>query len=161
MNRLMEKMVRLGLVMAWRLAGSPTRTSPLSVKATTLGVRRFPSWLAMTLTSFPSMTATTELVVPRSMPMIFSSAIAVLLFCTGGAASLDDQPQRLCRAGKGRAGWGGGPPHRPPRQAVGRGEHRGPAPAAAGRGRHFVGPAPGVGHSDAPAAGPGAMTNSQ
>src|SRR2546430_1713681 len=34
--------------------------------------------LAMTVTSLPSMTATTELVVPRSMPMIFSSAIAVL-----------------------------------------------------------------------------------
>ena len=33
----------------------------------------------ITLASPPSMTATTELVVPRSMPMIFSSAIAVLL----------------------------------------------------------------------------------
>src|SRR4051794_11234314 len=68
-------MVRLGLVTACRLAGSPTRTSPLSVKATTLGVRRLPSWLGMTLTSFPSITATTEFVVPRSMPIIFSSAM--------------------------------------------------------------------------------------
>src|SRR5437773_534434 len=50
--------------MAWRLAGSPTRRSPMSVKATTLGVRRLPSWLAMTLTSLPSITATTEFVVP-------------------------------------------------------------------------------------------------
>src|SRR2546423_6119543 len=58
--------------MAWRLAGSPTRRSPLSVKATTLGVRRLPSWVAITLTSPPSITATTEFVVPRSMPMIFS-----------------------------------------------------------------------------------------
>src|SRR3954452_3400211 len=67
-------MVRRGLVIACRLAGSPTKRSPLSVKATTLGVRRLPSWLGMTLTSPPSITATTELVVPRSMPMIFSVA---------------------------------------------------------------------------------------
>jgi len=31
------------LVQARRRAGSPTSTSPLSVKATTLGVRRLPS----------------------------------------------------------------------------------------------------------------------
>ena len=55
--------------------------SPLSVKATTLGVRRLPSWLGMTLTSPPSMTATTEFVVPRSMPMIFSSAMGVSSLC--------------------------------------------------------------------------------
>ena len=47
-------------------------TSPLSVKATTLGVSRFPSALGITFTSEPSIMATTELVVPRSMPMIFS-----------------------------------------------------------------------------------------
>src|SRR6185312_17226355 len=39
-------------------------------KATTDGVRRAPSSLEMTLGSLPSMIATTELVVPRSMPMI-------------------------------------------------------------------------------------------
>src|SRR5205823_9356013 len=72
-------MVRRGLVIAWRLAGSPTRRSPLSVKATTLGVRRLPSWLGMTLASLPSITATTEFVVPRSIPMIFSSAIVGVL----------------------------------------------------------------------------------
>src|ERR1019366_4763165 len=71
----MEYTVRRELVTACRLAGSPTRRSPLSVKATMLGVSRMPSWLAMTFTSPPSMTATTELVVPRSMPMIFSSAM--------------------------------------------------------------------------------------
>src|SRR5438105_14343772 len=71
--------------MAWRLAGSPTSRSPLSVKATTLGVRRLPSWLGMTLTSPPSMTATTELVVPRSIPMIFSSAMSSAPWL-GGAA---------------------------------------------------------------------------
>src|SRR5438045_7179153 len=72
-------MVLLGLVTAWRLAGSPTSRSPLSVKATTLGVRRLPSWLAMTLTSLPSITATTEFVVPRSIPIIFSPAATGLL----------------------------------------------------------------------------------
>src|SRR5690606_33613005 len=57
---------------ACRRAGSPTRTSPLLVNATTLGVSRLPSALGITLASLPSITATTELVVPRSMPMIFS-----------------------------------------------------------------------------------------
>jgi hypothetical protein len=59
-----------GLVMAWRRAIWPTRTSPRSSKATTDGVRRAPSSLVMTLGSLPSMMQTTELVVPRSMPMI-------------------------------------------------------------------------------------------
>src|SRR5262245_24244986 len=79
MNRLIEYTVRRGFVIAWRLAGSPTSRSPLSVNATTLGVRRLPSWLAITFTSLPSITATTELVVPRSMPMIFSP---VLMNCS-------------------------------------------------------------------------------
>ena len=72
--------MRFGLVTACRLAGSPTSRSPLSVNATTLGVSRLPSWLGMTLTSPPSITATTELVVPRSMPMIFSSAMCQFSF---------------------------------------------------------------------------------
>src|SRR5436190_765411 len=72
-------MVRRGLVTACRLAGSPTRRSPLSVKATTLGVNRCPSWLWITFASLPSMTATTELVVPRSMPIIFSTSATVVL----------------------------------------------------------------------------------
>jgi hypothetical protein len=59
------------LVTAWRLAGAPTRRSPLGVKATTDGVVRAPSMLAMTLGSPPSITDTTELVVPRSIPTIF------------------------------------------------------------------------------------------
>ena len=49
MNRLMEKMVFSGLVMAWRLATWPTSRSPLLVNATTDGVVRAPSWLAMTV----------------------------------------------------------------------------------------------------------------
>jgi hypothetical protein len=41
------------------------------VKATTDGVVRPPSALGMTVGSLPSITATHELVVPRSIPMIF------------------------------------------------------------------------------------------
>src|SRR3954464_10515818 len=70
MKRLMEKIVFSGLVTAWRLATCPTGRSPVFVKATTDGVRRLPSGLVITTGSPPSMTATTELVVPRSIPMI-------------------------------------------------------------------------------------------
>src|SRR5437762_5165721 len=70
MKRLMEKMVFSGLVIAWRLATWPTRRSPDLAKATTDGVIRPPSELVMTCGSPASMAATTELVVPRSMPMI-------------------------------------------------------------------------------------------
>src|SRR6201988_3070211 len=72
------KKVRSGLVTAWRLAGWPTRRSPSSVKATIEGVVRMPSAFSITLGFLPSMTATHELVVPRSMPMTF--AIPILLF---------------------------------------------------------------------------------
>ena len=68
MWRLTDRMVRSTLVTAWRLATSPTRTSPFLAKATTDGVVREPSALAMTVGSPPSRTVTTELVVPRSMP---------------------------------------------------------------------------------------------
>src|ERR1700704_831378 len=61
-----------GLVMLWRLAGCPTRTSPSSVKATMDGVVRPPSAFSITLALFPSITATQELVVPRSMPIAFA-----------------------------------------------------------------------------------------
>ncbi len=70
MNRLIEKTVFSGLVTAWRLATWPTSRSPVLVKATTDGVSRPPSGLVITTGSPPSMTATTEFVVPRSMPMI-------------------------------------------------------------------------------------------
>src|SRR6478736_10392436 len=68
MWRLTDVIVRSTLVTAWRLAISPTRTSPVLENATTDGVVRDPSALAMTVGSPPSRTATTELVVPRSMP---------------------------------------------------------------------------------------------
>src|SRR5207237_3582221 len=69
MNRLMEYTVFVGLVTACRRATSPTRRSPFLANATTDGVVRKPSAFGITLGSPPSMTATHELVVPRSIPM--------------------------------------------------------------------------------------------
>src|SRR5262245_63687881 len=54
--------------MAWRLATSPTSTSPVFENATTDGVVRAPSELGMTAGSPASRVDTTELVVPRSIP---------------------------------------------------------------------------------------------
>src|SRR5947208_1315320 len=73
-SRLIERKVRSGFVMAWRLATSPTRISPVLLKATTEGVVRWPSALGMTTGSPPSRTETTELVVPRSIPTAFGMA---------------------------------------------------------------------------------------
>src|SRR5260370_16149348 len=67
-SRLTERMVRSTLVTAWFLAGCPTSTSPLRANATTDGVVREPSEFATTTGSPPSRTATTELVVQRSIP---------------------------------------------------------------------------------------------
>src|SRR5580698_10462494 len=61
--------VLVGLVTAWRLADWPTSRSPLSEKATMLGVVRAPSLFSITRTSLPSMIATHEFVVPRSIPI--------------------------------------------------------------------------------------------
>src|SRR5258708_37361158 len=68
MNRLIENTVFWGLVTAWRFATWPTRRSPSFVNATTEGVVRPPSELGITVGESPSRTATTELVVPRSIP---------------------------------------------------------------------------------------------
>ena len=74
----MEEIVFFGLVMAWRLAGAPTLRSPLplSINATTEGVVRAPSELGITTGSLPSITATHEFVVPKSIPIIFPMIIA-------------------------------------------------------------------------------------
>ena len=100
MKRLIEKMVCLGLVTAWRLATWPTSRSPSLVKATTDGVVRPPSALGMTTGSPPSMTETTELVVPRSIPMILEAMSAPI-------------GERLCieviefsATSQGSSGWG-------------------------------------------------------
>src|SRR6478609_6820921 len=81
--RLTDRMVRSTLVTAWRLATSPTSTSPLRANATIDGVVRAPSALAMTVGSPPSRTLTTELVVPRSMP---TARAIVFLQVTGAPA---------------------------------------------------------------------------
>src|SRR5215475_4441023 len=72
MKRLIEYTVFSGLVIACRLATCPTSRSPVLVKPTTEGVVRPPSSFGMTLGSPPSMTATTEFVVPRSIPIILA-----------------------------------------------------------------------------------------
>jgi hypothetical protein len=69
MNRLIENTVFSGLVTACRLATCPTSRSPSFANATTDGVMRAPSWLTTTTGWPPSITATAELVVPRSIPM--------------------------------------------------------------------------------------------
>src|ERR1700712_6126202 len=68
----MAKTVFSGFVIICRLAGCPTRTSPESVKATTYGVVRPPSAFSMTFALLPSISATHEYVVPRSMPIAFA-----------------------------------------------------------------------------------------
>ena len=68
MNRFTEKKVLTGLTTACRLAIWPTRRSPVLVKATTEGVVRPPSAFGMMVGLPPSMKATAELVVPRSIP---------------------------------------------------------------------------------------------
>ena len=67
-----------GLVTAWRFAVIPTRRSP-SLIATTDGVVRAPSEFWITVGSPPSMTATHELVVPRSIPIIFDMVFWLVL----------------------------------------------------------------------------------
>ena len=69
-SRFTAKTVFLGLVSAWRLAIWPTSRSPFAVKPTIEGVVRAPSWLGITWGTPPSITATHEFVVPRSMAII-------------------------------------------------------------------------------------------
>src|SRR5258708_26993044 len=79
MNLLREKIVFCGLVTACRFATCPTSRSPSFVNATTEGVVRPPSAWGMPRGSPPSITATTLLVVPRSMPRVLAIALACLL----------------------------------------------------------------------------------
>src|SRR5262245_16931624 len=79
-RRLIAKIVFSGLVMLCRFAVWPTRISLLSVKATIEGVVRDPSAFSMTFALLPSIIATTEFVVPRSMPIAL--AMMTLLFHT-------------------------------------------------------------------------------
>src|SRR6059058_3017793 len=94
MKRLIENTVFVGLVTACRLATWPTSRSPSLVNATTDGVVRPPSALGMTTGSPPSMTATTELVVPRSMPMIFEATGELLNWVNGQRSTVNGWVQR-------------------------------------------------------------------
>src|SRR6476659_4411955 len=100
MKRLIEKNVFSGLIVAWRLAVWPTNRSPFLVKATTDGVVRLPSAFGMTTASPPSMTDTTEFVVPKSIPTIFAILIphfAVLRVAFGRTADLPGGPAHNLR----------------------------------------------------------------
>src|SRR6185369_8848045 len=100
-RRLTAYRVFLALVTAWRLAEAPTRISPSSWYATMEGVVRAPSLFSITLGVLPSMIATQEFVVPRSMPMIrpmcfscrpagaMSSSIVGYLWISSGLFKLD------------------------------------------------------------------------
>src|SRR5579883_1273788 len=71
-------MVCSGFVTAWRFAICPTNRSPLFVIATIEGVSRAPSAFSKTVGSPASITATTEFVVPRSIPRTFAIAFCLL-----------------------------------------------------------------------------------
>ena len=90
MWRLTEERVRSTFVTAWRFAVSPTSTSPSFVNATTDGVVRKPSALAMTEGSPPSSTATTEFVVPRSIPTARAMGLLLALMVWGHDLRRDD-----------------------------------------------------------------------
>jgi hypothetical protein len=71
-NLLIPKMVFCGLVTACLFAGAPTVFSPLARKPTIEGVVLAPSAFSITLILvFPSIMATHEFVVPRSIPITF------------------------------------------------------------------------------------------
>src|SRR5690554_1344887 len=70
MNLLIEETVFSALVTIWFLAGCPTSLSPFAVYPTIEGVVLCPSEFWMTVASPFSMTATHELVVPKSIPII-------------------------------------------------------------------------------------------
>src|SRR6266487_2236507 len=72
-------MVFSGFVTACLLATWPTSRLPSLVKATTDGVVRPPSEFVITVGSPPSITATTELVVPKSIPIILLLLISFFL----------------------------------------------------------------------------------
>ena len=105
-RRFTEYRVFIGLVTAWRLAAWPTSRSPESVKATIEGVVRAPSEFSMTLVSPPSMTATHELVVPRSIPMTFAMTALSSLGRSSQAPQAPSRPPNTLPAGKTGSGQG-------------------------------------------------------
>src|SRR3989338_6970018 len=76
-------MVFSGLVTACLLARSPTIRSPFFVMATTEGVVRLPSTFSIIFGAPPSIKATAEFVVPKSIPiilLIFLLYILLIMF---------------------------------------------------------------------------------
>jgi len=69
MSRFIDITVLSGLVMACLFATCPTSLSPVLEKATTDGVVLLPSAFGITTGSPPYITATQELVVPKSIPI--------------------------------------------------------------------------------------------
>src|ERR1700726_3256133 len=82
--------------MLWRLAGWPTRTWPSSVKGTIYDVVRPPSAFSITLALFPSITATQELVVPRSMPIAFAMIRLLVQKMRVSAFAVSDFVRLIC-----------------------------------------------------------------
>ena len=78
MKRLIEKIVFCGFVTCCRRAGAPTSRWPSFAKPTTDGVVRPPSAFGITVGSPPSSTAMHELVVPRSIPIVFAMWLCLL-----------------------------------------------------------------------------------
>src|SRR3989344_9349673 len=76
-KRLTEKIVSLGLTTDWRLA---TRQTIFLRGLTTEGIIFSPSAEWMTLGFPPSITATHELVVPKSIPIILAICLYLLLY---------------------------------------------------------------------------------
>src|ERR1700722_13739601 len=97
--------------MLWRFAGWPTRACPSSVKATIDGVVRPPSAFSITLALFPSITATQELVVPRSMPIAFAMTRLLVQKMRVSAFAISDFVRSIC--GTRRARWEERRPARP------------------------------------------------
>src|SRR3954453_16830477 len=99
MKRLMENTVLSGLVTAWRLTTWPPMRSPdLGFTATTEGVMRLPSAFSSTVGSPPSITATTEFVVPRSIPITFAIVTLTSQGMLRGAPGLPLPAQRAVDA---------------------------------------------------------------
>src|SRR6202046_5281370 len=91
MWRFTERMVRSGLGIACRLATSPTRTSPVLEKPTTDGVVRPPSAFGITTGSPASITLTTELVVPKSIPTALAICSPSVLVVFDDALLIENQ----------------------------------------------------------------------
>src|SRR6202008_4113867 len=70
-----------------------TRRSPSSLKATIDGVVRMPSAFSMTLAFLPSITATHEFVVPRSIPMTFPMVPISFRWQQVGRAQMAPDPE--------------------------------------------------------------------